>query len=205
MNLLTNPIYWIFIILCLIIIIVCKLYGSRIIGWFGELWTKQELKKLPKNIYTVINNIWFSMNGNTHQIDHIVISVYGIFVIETKQYNGYITGSKYDEKWVRHIGKRKIYYMSPIRQNYGHIKALSNLLNIDEKNIYNIVCFSSNAKLKIKHDGELVRNTNIKEKILSYKTRVIDNVDDITRIIKSNGKRGRKIRKEHINNIKKLR
>ena len=77
-----------------------------------------------------------------------------IFSVETKQYNGYITGSKYDKNWVRHAGKNKYYYTNPIRQNYGHCKALAELLNIDESKIYNIVCIPSNAKLKIEHDRE---------------------------------------------------
>ena len=52
-----------------------------------------------------------------------------------KQYNGYITGSKYDKNWVRHAGKKKYYYTNPIRQNYGHCKSLAELLNIDKSNI----------------------------------------------------------------------
>ena len=34
---------------------------------------------------------------STHQVDHIVVSKYGIFVIETKQYNGYKKGNDYDK------------------------------------------------------------------------------------------------------------
>ena len=165
--LLSQPLYWIIIIGSIVIIITYYLFGAKIIGWFGELWTKQALNKLPKDKYIIINDVFIFVNGTTHQIDHVVVSPYGIFSIETKQYNGFFTGDKYDKNWVRHVGKKKYYYTNPIRQNYGHIKSLSELLNIDESKIYNIVCIPSRAKLRIKHDGELVNNITIVEKILS--------------------------------------
>ena len=93
------------------IIIVLKSSTSKFIGKMGEHWTKQELKKLPKEKYQVINDVYIKINNTTHQIDHIVVSPYGIFSIETKQYNGYITGKKYDKNWVRHIGKKEYYLL----------------------------------------------------------------------------------------------
>lgn len=55
----------------------------------GEFWVKRELKKLSKECL-VINDVMVKTKENsTHQIDYIVISKYGIFAIETKQYNGY--------------------------------------------------------------------------------------------------------------------
>ena len=199
----SSPLYWIIIIISILWIIVYKLFCSQIVGWFGELWTKKELNKLPKDRYRVINNVFISVNGTTHQIDHVVVSPYGIFSIETKQYNGYITGDKYDKKWVRHAGNKKYYYTNPIRQNYGHVKSLSSLLNIDESKIYNIVCIPSRAKLKIKHDGELVRSDTINEKILSYHEMLIDNTDEIVNIINENNIADKNIKKEHVKNIRK--
>lgn len=196
---LTNPL----VIIILVLGLISACFYKQIVGWFGEHWTKEALRKLPKDKYKIINNLFISVNGITHQIDHVVISPYGIFSIETKQYNGYITGSKYDKKWVRHSGKNKYYYTNPIRQNYGHCKALEELLNIDVSNIFNIVCIPSKARLKIKHDGELVGYDTIADKILSYKEEKINNVSEVyDRLIKSNMK-DKKLKKEHIQNIKR--
>ena len=75
---------------------------------------------------------------------------------------------------------------------------MSELLNIDESKIYNIVCIPSNAKLKIEHDGELVRYDTVADKIFSYNEKKIDNVNELyNQLIKSNVK-DRKIKKEHI-------
>ena len=197
-----NPWYWFFIIVCLAIGIIIKVFYPKIIGWFGEHWTKQVLNKLQKDKYYILNNVMIKDDNGYHQIDHLVVSLYGIFVIETKQYNGYITGSKYDKKWIRHLGKKKVYYSNPIRQNYGHVKCICNLLNLDESKVFNIVCVPSRAKLDIKHDGELVRNYNLYNKIMSYKEIKISNKEEIINIINSNNIVDKKVRKEHINNIK---
>lgn len=193
--------YWI-ILLLLILVLIIKIFSAKIIGWFGELWTRRKLNKLPKDKYKVLNNIFIKLNNSTYQIDHVVVSSYGVFSIETKQYNGYITGGKYDKKWVRHVGKNKYYYTNPIRQNYGHVKALSELLNLDESKIFNIVCIPSRAELKVEHDGELVRLDTLIDKIVSYKEKLVVNVDEITNEIVKNDITDKNLKKEHIKNIR---
>ena len=193
---------WILAIIVLVFCILLAKYSSKLIGYLGERNTKDALKGLPKDKYIIINNILIKTNGYTHQIDHVIVSQYGIFCIETKQYNGYIIGSKWDKNWTRIVGKNRYPYENPIRQNYGHVKTLCELLNMDESKIYNIVCIPSGAKLRIKHDGELVRYDTIVDKILSYKDIVIDNVDEIVDIINKNNITDKTIRKEHIENIK---
>ena len=191
-----------YFIALLVIGIILGIFSNRIIGWFGEHWTRQALKKLPKDKYKIINDVFILINGSTHQIDHVVISPYGIFSIETKQYNGFIVGNKYDKNWIRYAGKKKYYYSNPIRQNYGHVKSLSELLNIDESKIYNVVCIPSKARLKIQHDGELVRYDTIVDKILSYKNIAIDNIDEVVDIINKSNITDKNIKKEHIKNIR---
>ena len=175
---------------------------TKILGEAGEYWTKQALRDLPSDRYIILNDLLLYVDGHTHQIDHIVVSKYGLFSIESKQYNGLIVGSKYDKNWIRYVGKKKYYYENPIRQNYGHVKALAQLLYVDESKIHNIVCIPSNAKLNIKHDGELVRNYTLVERIMSYNEEVIDDVNSIISIIKSYNVTDPNARKQHINNIR---
>lgn len=196
----TNPVFIIFIIISIISFVFYK----EIVGWFGEYWTKKALKKLPKDKYKILNNLLIFVNNKSHQIDHVVVSSYGIFCIETKQYNGYIVGDKYDKYWIRKAGKKRYYYTNPIRQNYGHCKALSELLHIEESKIINIVCISSNAKLNIKHDGEVVNYYTTVNKIKAYKDEIINNPKEITEIILNNNRKDKKSKKEHIKSINKI-
>ena len=99
--------------------------------------------------------------------------------------------------------KKKYYYTNPIRQNYGHVKSLAELLNLSEEKIYNIVCIPSEVTLKIQQDGEVVGYKNIVKKILSYQEIVIDNVEEIVEIIIKNNITDKKIKRNHIKNIRK--
>ena len=141
-----SPLFWLGIILSIIVIV----FYPKFRGYMGEFWVKQELNKLPKDKYLVLNNIMLLVNDKTVQIDHIVISQFGIFVIEMKNYYGTIYGDEYKNEWIGYLGKKKFYFHNPIHQNYGHVLALKELLNLDESCFISIVCFSNQVKLKIK-------------------------------------------------------
>ena len=202
-NTITNKYVIITWILVLILYLINKYCLPKILGWFGEHWAKCELKKLPKDKYKIINNLFININNTTHQIDHVVVSIYGIFVIETKQYNGYITGSKYDYKWIRHTRGKKYEYTNPIRQNYGHVKSIAELLNIDEGNLYNLVYIpSKHVKLNIKHDGELLRPGYLYKTIIETTEEKLPNYEEIYNKLLSYNITDKNAVKAHITNIR---
>lgn len=196
-----NPLFW----LLMIFAIITTIFYKQILGKIGEFWTSQELRHLGKE-YFVLNDIMLKTKDNiTHQIDHIVLSKYGIFVIETKQYNGYIIGSEYDKKWCIKAGKRKLYINNPFFQNYGHVKALEEILQLNEDKFISLVCIPSNARLEIKSNN-LVRNYNILEKIKSYNQIVLNNCAELYDELKEKNivDRGeRKKHKQYAGNVKK--
>ncbi len=80
----------ILVLLCILI----KIYYPKFRGFMGEFWVRNELNKLPKSKYIILNDIMIQDDKGTHQIDHIVLSNYGIFVIEMKNYYGMIRGKR---------------------------------------------------------------------------------------------------------------
>ncbi len=194
---LKNPFFWIFIILTLI----STIFYKKIIGKAGEFWVKRELFKLNKQIYYVINDVTIQNYNSTHQIDHIVVSQYGIFVIETKQYNGYIYGNEYDKQWIQN---KKYYIKNPIHQNYGHVKCLEKALNLPENKFIPIVCIPSTAKINIKSKSHIARIYDLIEIIHSYTTTIIENPEIIYNQIKSANKTDSETKRQHINNVKEL-
>ena len=83
------------------------------------------------------------------QIDHIVVSIYGIFVIETKNYKGWIHGNEQSEYWTQSIYKKKTKFRNPIKQNWAHIYALKRALSsFEHVKYHSIVVFAGSAKLK---------------------------------------------------------
>ena len=192
----SHPTFYILIILTILIIIFYK----KIIGFAGEHWVRQELRKLPSD-YKIINNLLFKLDDKTHQVDHVVISKYGIFVIETKQINGYITGNDFDKTWRVKAGN-KIYYMyNPLHQNYGHVISLKDLLVLDEKIFKPYVCISSNAKVKV-NSKQVLELYNLVPTILEYKEEILPNYIDIYNKLLEYNIKDKKIVKEHIKSAK---
>ena len=88
-------------------------------GRIGEQRVAHILGRLPKDRYRVINNLLLrTSSGSTTQIDHIVISEYGIFVIETKFYKGLIYGGENSEYWTQNIYGHKYSLRNPIATPY---------------------------------------------------------------------------------------
>lgn len=85
------------LILFLVLGVLLRLFEPRIKGYLGEAAVASRLGKLPQEHYRVFNDIMLQTKRGTTQIDHIVVSIYGIFVIETKNYKGWITGSEFAE------------------------------------------------------------------------------------------------------------
>ena len=203
MNSFALLLYFLAFLLFILYLIIKKNY-PKLRGYYGEKWVGKDLNKLPKDKYIVLNDIMIKDERGTHQIDHIVISKKGIFVIEMKNYYGLIVGNKYDEKWTQHLGHHKESFYNPLRQNYGHKKTLSALLNLDDSFFISIICFSNSANLSIKYGNEVINLRNLLHKIKDYNNQDL-NIDiyKCENIIKANNITDKAIRKEHIDIIRK--
>ncbi len=160
-------------------------------GKIAEKMVYHKLMQLPEE-YHVIDDVLFMSNGRSTQIDHIVVSPYAVFVIETKGYKGWILGGENSEYWTQIIYKRKSTFYNPIHQNDGHIRFLKFLLK-DLGNIpfVPIVVFNNEAELKVNVNTHIVVNRCcLKDAILQYKTPAISQEikEKIISIIESNSK-----------------
>lgn len=192
-----------YILVMAILLILMKIFYPKFRGIMGEFWVKQELKKLPKEKYKVLNDIMVKTNNTTHQIDHLIVSPYGIFVIEMKNYYGLISGTDNNDKWIQYLGKNKFYFKNPIHQNYGHVKALEELLDLDNKLFISIVCFSNQAKLKVDTKNNVVPLDYLVSNIRRYQNIILESdLETIyNRIVELNIK-DKLERRNHVKNIK---
>ena len=133
-------------------------------------------KRLEAKIDTILKKMSLEVGGfefrdymipygdRTSQIDNIFMSQKAIYVIEAKNYQGFIFGSESQVSWTltrkttkTYTNKRgksyqksfinKYSFYNPIMQNQTHIEALKKLMNTTSP-IYNIVAFSNKALLK---------------------------------------------------------
>jgi hypothetical protein len=99
--------------------------------------------------YHLINNITLRVEDGTTQVDRILVSNYGVFVIETKDYNGWIFGNQKHSTWTQVIFNIKYKFQNPIHQNYKHVRAVQSLLDfLPTKAVFSVVVFTGDAEFK---------------------------------------------------------
>ena len=156
-------------------------------GKIGEKKVAKQLERLDRNKYKVINNVILKTSRGTSQIDHLVISQYGIFVLETKNYTGWIFGSERADKWQQIIYKKKSFFRNPIKQNYSHIKALEeNLPFYSDVKYISIIVFMYRCDLKVSSTTPVIYVSDLMDEIYKHK-----NVNS------------KLMSKKHVKNIKK--
>ena len=127
-------------------------------------------RKLDQAQYRVYRDIILPTADGTTQIDHIVVSRYGIFVIETKNYSGWIFGNEYDPKWTQRIYKKSSKFQNPLRQNYKHVKTVEALAEIDAGSAISIVCFVGACEIKTGLPANVVKGEQIIDYIGTYQS-----------------------------------
>ena len=123
---------------------------SALKGWFGEFGIKFAASvALPASRYHKIHNVTLLTERGTTQIDHMVVSKYGIFVIETKLMKGWIYGSQYDKEGTQKLPRSSHKFQNPLRQNYAHTKALETIFpDLDAKTIHSVISMCGEHKIK---------------------------------------------------------
>ena len=178
--------------------------GSK--GIIGENAVSRKLRKLKSEEYLVLHDILLPYKNRTTQIDHIVISVYGIFVIETKNMSGLIVGSEKSAKWSQILYKSKESMMNPINQNKLHINAISLILekNISDKIIHNFVVFPNETTLKLEVETQVLKYDELIKTVRTYDKKVYNQkeISEIYQLINDSNIKGKEARAEHVEKLK---
>lgn len=137
-------------LIILLVVIAFILSLPKVKGILGEKSVALFLSKLDPKEYRVFHDLYVpTAKGKTTQIEHLIISRYGIFVIETKNYKGWIYGSEKNKYWTQVIYQRKEGFYNPIHQNYGHIKAVQDYLQLEDSAVFHsMIAFSTRSTLK---------------------------------------------------------
>jgi hypothetical protein len=191
---------WPFILLA----ILFKIFYPIIKGKVGEAAVKKNLKTLSPEEYIHIHDIMIPSRDGTTQIDHVVVSPYGIFVVETKNYEGWIYGSENSKYWTQVLNKNsKHKFFNPLRQNYGHVKALEQLLGVT--GLRSVVAFV-NGTFKTEMPDNVIMWRNLSRYISMFKRRIYgaEQVRTFVDAIVAADIKDRQARKDHIAAIKKI-
>lgn len=171
----------IFAIIALLAVVGIGLFFKQpaVKGKCGELMVAYCLKHfLDKSSYRIINNVLIPDGlGGTTQIDHVVLSLYGIFVVETKNMKGWIFGNRNSRMWMQQIFRCKNQFQNPFFQNYKHITSLASITGLPENVFVHVVVFLGDCELKNRTElpDALVTNASeLKKFIGKFQTPVLD-------------------------------
>ena len=109
-----QQLWWVFPLL----IGVALLQSPWFKGLLGEWQVKTKARrKLPADTYHAFHDVTLVADTGSTQIDHLFVSPYGLFVVETKNYKGWIFGSAHSAQWTQTTGRYKHRFQNPLRQN----------------------------------------------------------------------------------------
>ena len=147
---------------------------SKSIGNEGENIILNELSRLS-DIGRPFSNLYITFNnGSTTEIDIVFVTYRGIYVIESKNYNGKIICDNIeDTNWRVLYRNGQIYGLyNPILQNKTHINGLKHAIGVSDNSLIPLVVFGSNADIEsIKYSGVIKVNNLVEYIVNDYKTR----------------------------------
>ena len=118
-------------------------------GKFGEFLVNLSARcLLDKSRYHLIKNVTLPTEDGTTQIDHILVSGFGVFVVETKNMKGWIFGSARQPFWTQKIFNSNYKFQNPLHQNYKHVKTLQTLLGLGDQQVHSVVVFVGGSTFK---------------------------------------------------------
>jgi ribosomal protein L37AE/L43A len=171
------------------------------------LYLKNNFKRFV-SLFRIDVNFWAErgLDGTT-QIDHIIVSPYGIFVVDTKNMKGWIFGSERQKMWTQQIYRHKTKFQNPLHQNYKHIKTLENALNIELDKISSVIVFVGDATFKT----AMPANVNYPRGYINFiksKNEIILSEDEVKEAIKviDSGRfeRSFNTNREHVKHVKDI-
>ncbi len=159
-----------------VFITVIKILKPKIKGKAGEFAVQLHVKLYLKEKYIVLNDCTLPDDEKeTTQIDHILLSPYGIFVIETKNYKGWIFGGEHQKTWTQKLFKQSFKFQNPLHQNYKHVKVLENVLAdvVDPSYIHSLVVFMPDCEFKTQMPKNVFKGASWTDHVKKYKEEVI--------------------------------
>jgi hypothetical protein len=139
---------------------------SKISGKVNEYPLSLFLRNLDKSDYSILKDYNLDCNGNSSVIDYIIVSKYGIFVINSKNLPGTIAHK--DGKWIQKINGSENLIENPVLETYNLVNLLKKeVLTVKDIEIIPIIIFNATSKLDFNLDG-IINSPEIIRKIKSY-------------------------------------
>ncbi|PJK14428.1 nuclease [Lysobacteraceae bacterium NML07-0707] len=146
----------------------------RLKGALGERRVRRKTARtLDSSVYRVFEDLVLDDEKGLTQIDHVYVSVYGVFALETKNMGGWIFGGERQREWTQVFPKVKRRFQNPLHQNYRHQKALERMLGLSAGQVHSVVVFAGNAQFKTNMPAQVCYLDDYADYILSFSQQVL--------------------------------
>lgn len=192
----------------LVAVLLGVLRSRRFKGWRGERAVQNTIRKhLNPLVYVDLHNVTLPTADGSTQIDHLIFSPYGLFVLETKNYRGWIFGSERQSQWTQQIFKKRSRFQNPLRQNYKHTKAIQELLGVASEHVHSVIAFVGDCEFKTEMPPQVTRGDGFVSHIQSF-TQTVWSPEQMQELLdKLEAVRlqpGRATDKQHVAHVKEL-
>ncbi|MBO0503041.1 nuclease-related domain-containing protein [Aeromonas veronii] len=151
-------------------------------GMVGEAFINLGIRLfLDRQEYHLLKDVTLPTPQGTTQIDHVIVSRFGLFVIETKNIKGWIFGNPAHKSWTQQLYRRRHTFQNPLRQNYLHLMTLKSLLGLADHQLHSIIYFIGDCTFKTPMPDN-VMNRGLIRYIKSKTTQVLTPAE-VTRVI----------------------
>jgi restriction system protein len=176
-------------------------------GYFGELLVRLTARlSLNRETYHRLDNLTLETRDGTTQIDHVIVSPFGVFVIETKNMGGWIFGSEREPQWTQKIFRKTFHFQNPLRQNYKHLKAVEEVLGVPSDTVYSVVVFMGDSRCKTPMPPNVTQGLGYIRYIKSFREPVFseEQVRGLVSLLESGRMRpSLETHRNHVTNLKK--
>ncbi len=130
-------------------------------GWIAEQAIANVQRfTLDCRDYHCFSDLLVKINIRYTQIDHVIVSKHGIFVVETKNRAGWIYGGPEDRFWTQVVFNTKARFQNPLRQNYLHTRSIAEFCGIDHGKIHSVIVFWGDCQFKTRMPENVVKARN---------------------------------------------
>ena len=138
----------------------------------GEAAVRRNLTEhFPSPHYHLLNNVTLPTEDGTTQVDHILVSRFGIFILESKHYTGRIFGNPSAPQWTQVLYKKHYKFQNPIHQNRKHVAAVAKLLDfLPTEHVHSVVVFTGDATFKTERPSGVVSLGELKRHLAGFET-----------------------------------
>jgi restriction system protein len=172
--------YWWAIPVVLVVLVLQSESGKGMLGQMAANLFAKVL--LTRSGYRLIKDVRLPGEDGTTRIDQIIVSRFGVFVVDMKNVAGYISGTPDQEMWTQEWRHRSRSFPNPLQHNYRQVRALRRLLNLDGKVFHPLVVFIRDSRFKTPMPDNV---TNLAGYIRSIRSNMVPLLSDqqVTEIV----------------------